>query len=319
MTETQREALPKPPDFWDTILKPAAKSNIKEIGLAELHDFGNHTFKLIDNDDFRALVSSIRDKGIKEPLIVRPHPTVAGEYEIIAGHRRRLAAKEAGLAHVPCIVEPLSDADAIILMAESNIQRPGWLPSEKANTYKAHLDATTELFNIRAGRPAGNSPTGSANLRADDLAAERFGVSGDQLRMYIKLTELLPELLDLVDEHRIPVKAGYQLAFISNDAQQPILTVMQRSPKLRINEASAKLIREVYEASGNLTKEDVENVFSLRQTHEEGTEAIQKNVRFTLPDVFDGRLKLHKDDPELLERIEAVIWKYLGEVERSRT
>lgn len=308
------------PSFWDTVTKPDLKNRVEQLPVERLHPYHNHKFKMrLESEYFQSLRSSIRENGVRTPLLIRPHPKMTGHFEIIAGHHRWMAAKEEGLTKVPGIVEELNDYEADQMQGETNIERPDWLPSEKAWSYKIHLEATVALYGIHAGRPADNSPTGSANLRADDLTAERYSISGDQLRMYIKLTSLLPDLLDMVDDRRIAVKAGYQLAFISADAQQPILTVMEGSPKLKINEASARLIREVYEATGGITITDVEDALSLNPSPTRGDEPKQKMFRLSLPDVFEGRLKAHKDDPDLLERIEAVIWKYLGEVERSRT
>ena len=306
------------PSFWDTVTKPDLKNRVEQLPVEQLHPYHNHKFKMrLESEYFQSLRSSIRENGIKTPLLVRPHPTMTGHFEIIAGHHRWMAAKEEALTMLPCIVEELNDYEADQMQGETNIERPDWLPSEKAWSYKIHLEATVALHGIHAGRPADNLPTGSANLRADDLAAERFGISGDQLRMYIKLTDLIPELLDLVDERRINVKAAYQLAFIPAGEQYLVLSIMQDNPKLRIKEAQAKLMREVYEASGNLTGEDVEDALGLNTPPVEDGEPKQKKINLSIPDVFDGLLKEHKADPELLERIEATVWKYLGEILRS--
>lgn len=129
--------------------------DIREIPLEKLHPFSAHTFKVIRNEDYASVVDSIKDHGVIIPLVVRPHPTIQGDYEIIAGHRRCTDSRDAGLSTVPCLILKIGDAEARKDMIESNIQRPEWLPSEKARSYKLWMDTIREESGIRAGRPTG--------------------------------------------------------------------------------------------------------------------------------------------------------------------
>lgn len=307
--------------------RPTSQGEIVEIPDGKLHQFSGHTFKLRpDNDPYMtSLLDSIRENGILEPLLVRPHPSIAGEYEIIAGHTRHHLGALAGLTVFPCIVQTLSDADAVIQMGESNVQRPDWLPSEKARTYKAHLEAIREkrqriqepssCFSGPGGIPepgSGISNTGSKPgtefrvSRGDgetrNLAAKRWGITGKALEMYIKLNDLSPILLDMVDEGRIPVKAGFQLAFLSEEAQRRLGILLQPRPNVKINEAAAKELRQA-------EPEDFPSVLGLW-----GRPAKRPTWSVALPrDMLPEEAKKHLADPELQGRIIAVVRDYMTE------
>lgn len=174
---------------------------VVSIPLAELYPFPNHPFKVRDDDAMKETTESVKEYGVLTPAIVRPRE--AGGYEIIAGHRRKHACELAGLAALPALVRNLDDDTATILMVDSNIQRENILPSERAQAYKMKLEAIKR----RAGRPTreaeNNSPNYSANFRSDDEIGAAMGMSGDTVRNYISLTQLIPELQQMVDDKKL--------------------------------------------------------------------------------------------------------------------
>lgn len=238
------------------VLAPAlpARGDIIYLNEGLLHDFSGHTFKQRSGEYgsyAQALFESIKENGVMEPLVVRRHPTISGEYEIIAGHTRRRIGKDAGVTEFPCIVENLDDDEAVIYMTESNIQRPGWLPSEKAASYKAHYGATERLWKKKPGRPkkgsqenAGTEFPHFSGDRLRDVVARRFGISGRTLDIYVKLLDLTPALLGLVDEGRILVKAGYQLSFLSPFDQEALGRILLQYPHIKVDENKAVDLRK---------------------------------------------------------------------------
>lgn len=226
----------------------AEEKKIREIPTEKLHPFSGHTFKVTRNTDFESTVDSVREHGIIIPLVVRPHPVLDGEYEIIAGHRRCAAAKEVALKTVPCLVLNISDAEAKKDMVESNIQRPEWLPSEKAQSYRLWMDAVREEGGIRAGRPA--SGIGETSIRASEVACKRFGISARTLDMYVKLNDCVDAILTLCDEGRITVTAAYQLAFLTDAQQMEVAQKLLTDTDHTLTEAEAKAIRCKYEGRG---------------------------------------------------------------------
>lgn len=298
------------PGFWESIAAPG--SAIKQIPTGRLHSYAKHTFRLRDTDEFRGLVASVRANGVKEPLLVRPFPGVEGDYEIIAGHRRHKAAELSGQAMVPCIVENLSDREADQLMAESNIQRPGWLPSERARTFKLYLEAARARGEIRIGRPAKSN--GGTEFHAfekgttlRDAVAQRFGLSGKAFEQYIKLNDLIPELLDLTDDDRILVKAAYQLAFVFPASQRFVADVLRDHPEVRINAAQGAALRA---AGIRLSVSVVEDILGL------GAQPRQRPVSYTdfLQTPRDV-VRRYKQDETLQRRIADVIDRYIAERE----
>lgn len=258
MTLQERLAMSQGQDNGMSIILggiPAVnQEQVQQLSVTALRPKSNHTFKVrTDSAHYAALVDSIRSSGIQTPLLVRRDPMQPGAYEIIAGHTRWTAAQELGLTTVPCIVAQLSDADADIMMAETNIQRPDWLPSERARTYKVWLEAVQTETGITQGqRTDTTSGTECPKLgRNRDVAAQRFGIGSKTLDMYIKLNDLTPELLELVDgnasdpKHGIQVKAGYQLAFLPTEQQETVLAWLTEHPEYLMKENSAKMLRQV--------------------------------------------------------------------------
>ena len=220
-----------------------------QIPLSELHPFPDHPFKVRDDEAMQETAESIRQYGVLVPAIVRPRED--GGYEIVAGHRRKHGSELAGLQNLPCIVREMDDDTATILMVDSNIQRENILPSERAQAYKMKLEAIRR----KAGRPAkteekaneNNSPQVAANFRADDEVAKDAGISGDTVRRYIRLTELTPELQQMVDEMKIGMTPAVEISYLKPEEQQMLLTAIdseQATPSLSQAQRMKKLSRD---------------------------------------------------------------------------
>ena len=203
-----------------------------ELPLEQLHPFRDHPFKVLDDDAMRETVESVERFGVLVPAIVRPDPE--GGYELVAGHRRHRACELAGRETMPVIVRELDDDAATILMVDSNLQRETILPSERAFAYKMKLEAMKR----QAGRPTKENYSQVGNnygkLSSEEMAAE-LGTSKNQIFRYIRLTELVPPLLDLVDQRKIAVNPAYELSFLKPQEQLELLDAMdseQATPSL---------------------------------------------------------------------------------------
>lgn len=203
---------------------------IQEIPLSELHPFKDHPFKVKDDDAMIETVDSIKKYGVLVPAIARPRPD--GGYELIAGHRRRRASELAGKETIPVIVRDLDDDAATIIMVDSNLQRENLLPSERAFAYKMKLEAIKH----QGARTDLTSVQVEQKLSARDQVAKEAGErSGIQVMRYVRLTELIPELLDMVDEKKIAFNPAYELSFLKPDEQQMLVETMdyeQATPSL---------------------------------------------------------------------------------------
>ena len=230
----------------------AQEDRITLLPLSELHDFPNHPFKVRDDEAMQETAESIRQYGVLVPAIVRPRED--GGYEIIAGHRRRRGSELAGLSAMPCIVRRMDDDTATILMVDSNIQRENILPSERAQAYKMKLEAIRR----KAGRPA----KGAENLPEDncdqvghnfdgkrsvEIVADKAGESKSQVQRYIRLTELTPELQQMVDEKKIGMTPAVEISYLKPEEQQMLLTAIdseQATPSLSQAQRMKKLSRD---------------------------------------------------------------------------
>lgn len=220
---------------------------VQDIALNKLHPFEGHTFLVVKNSDYDSMVDSIRNSGVTVPLIVRPHPTIAGDFEIIAGHRRFSASTDAGLREVPCLVTNIDNLTASKIMVETNIQRPEWLPSEKARSFKLWTDTVKTEQNIKMGRRTNDSADDPVLGRASEVACKRFGISARMLDMYIKLNDCSDAVLSLCDAGRMTVTAAYQLSFLTDEQQAEVSDKMAADPSMALNDADAKAIRYTYE------------------------------------------------------------------------
>lgn len=231
---------------------------LEEMEIDQIVPFRDHTFKVVDGYKMMELVDSIKDHGVNEPAVVFINED--GNYEMIAGHRRKRACELAGIETIPIIVKNINRDEATILMGESNLQsREEILPSEKAFTYKKMLDAMKR----QAGRPGKNNsgPVGPnlKGTRSDDLLSEEVGESSSQIKRYIRLTYLIPELLDLVDQKRISLRPAVEISYLDSTQQKAIFNYYKTKRELDIDEngignekqagvspslAQAKLMRE---------------------------------------------------------------------------
>ena len=207
------------------------REQVQQIPIDALHPFINHPFKVLDDEAMTRTVESIAQYGVLAPLIARPSPDGDG-YEIISGHRRQYAAKLAGLDALPVIVRQMSDDAAVILMVDSNLQREHILPSERALAYKMKLDAMRRT----SGRPSKeNSRQVVGNFETADVIGKESGESGRQVQRFIRLTNLIPELLDMVDEKKISFNPAVELSYLDESQQRDFLEAMedtQNAPSL---------------------------------------------------------------------------------------
>ncbi len=199
------------------------REQVQQIPIDALHPFTNHPFKVLDDEAMTRTVESIAQYGVLAPLIARPRPDGDG-YEIISGHRRQYAAKLAGLDTLPVIVRQMSDDAAVILMVDSNLQREHILPSERALAYKMKLDAMRRT----SGRPSKENVSQiGTQKRSDQIMAEELGESRNQIQRFIRLTNLIPELLDMVDEKKISFNPAVELSYLDECQQRDFLEAMQ--------------------------------------------------------------------------------------------
>ena len=201
----------------DTELAESRLPKIYDIPIELIDDFPDHPFKVKMDEDMDHLVESIKERGLITPITLRPKED--GRYEIVSGHRRKKACEIAGLSYVKADIREMSRDEAIILMVESNLQRSVILPSEKAFSYKMRLEAMNRL----PGRPSGNlTPVVSEKMRTNEELGKEVGESREQIRRYIRLTELIPDLLDLVDEGKIALRPAVELSYLSKDEQSMV-------------------------------------------------------------------------------------------------
>ena len=219
------------------------REQVQQIPIDALHPFTNHPFKVLDDEAMTRTVESIAQYGVLAPLIARPRPDGDG-YEIISGHRRQYAAKLAGLDTLPVIVRQMSDDAAVILMVDSNLQREHILPSERALAYKMKLDAMRRT----SGRPSKeNSRQLVGNFESADVVGKESGESGRQVQRFIRLTNLIPELLDMVDEKKISFNPAVELSYLDEAQQRDFLEAMsdtQNAPSLSQAQRLKKLAQE---------------------------------------------------------------------------
>ena len=202
----------------------AKRETIMEIPLSQISDFPNHPFKVKMDESMSDLVESVKSYGVLSPVIVRPKDS--GEYEMIAGHRRKKASELAGKGSIKCIVQDVTDDEAIILMVDSNLQREQLLPSEKAFAYKMKLDAMKR----QGGRPKENGvPLGHHFLegKSREILADNSPDSNTQIQRYIRLTHLSQPLLDMVDENKIAMRPAVELSYLTENEQEILLNTME--------------------------------------------------------------------------------------------
>ena len=247
------------------------REQVQQIPIGELFPFKNHPFKVLDDEAMTRTVESIAQYGVLAPLIARPRPDGDG-YEIISGHRRQYAAKLAGLDTLPVIVRQMSDDAAVILMVDSNLQREHILPSERALAYKMKLEAIknqgarSDLTSAQVGR----------KLEAADIVGQEAGDSRNQVRRFIRLTNLVPELLDMVDEKKISFNPAVELSYLDESQQRAFLEAMdgtQNAPSV----SQAQQLKKMAQC-GEFTYEKAFDILGQEKKSEQDTVTIKNDI-----------------------------------------
>ena len=247
------------------------REQVQQIPIDALHPFTNHPFKVLDDEAMTRTVESIAQYGVLAPLIARPRPDGDG-YEIISGHRRQYAAKLAGLETLPVIVRNMDDNAAVLLMVDSNLQREHILPSERAFAYKMKLEA---LKNQGARSDLTSSQIGT-KLRADEKVAQDSGDSRNQVQRYIRLTNLVPELLAMVDEKKISFNPAVELSYLDEKQQRDFLEAMdgtQNAPSV----SQAQQLKKMAQC-GEFTYEKAFDILGQEKKSEQDTVTIKNDI-----------------------------------------
>lgn len=249
----------------------AGLSKIRDIPISEIDEFPDHPFKVLMNEDMEQLVESVKRNGVMTPATVRLKED--GRYELISGHRRKKACELAGLEMLKCEVKELTRDEAIIVMVESNLQRSVILPSEKAFAYKMRLEAMKR----QAGRPTKEnySPVGNnfEFATSSDELAEKVGESKNQIFRFIRLTELVPEILQMVDDRQIAFRPAVEISYLSEEQQYTLLEAMQ------YNDATPSLAQAIkmkkFMQDGNLTAEVIQSIMEEEKPNQKEKPAIR--------------------------------------------
>ena len=246
------------------------REQVQQIPIGELFPFNNHPFKVLDDESMQRTVESVEQYGVLSPLIARPRPE--GGYEIISGHRRQHAAQLAGLETLPVIVRNMDDDAAVLLMVDSNLQRENILPSERAFAYKMKLEALknqgarSDLTSAQVGR----------KLEAADIVGQEAGDSRNQVRRFIRLTNLIPELLDMVDEKKISFNPAVELSYLDESQQRAFLEAMdgtQNAPSV----SQAQQLKKMAQC-GEFTYEKAFDILGQEKKSEQDTVTIKNDI-----------------------------------------
>ena len=262
----------------------AALSKIRDIPLSEIDEFPDHPFKVLMDEDMEQLVESIKRNGVMTPATVRLKED--GRYELISGHRRKKACELAGLETLKCEVKDLTRDEAIIIMVESNLQRSVILPSEKAFAYKMRLEA----MNRQAGRPSKKNLTPMVSdfekVRTNEKLGNEVGESREQIRRFIRLTELVPEILQMVDEKQIAFRPAVEISYLAEEQQYTLLEAMS------YNDATPSLAQAIkmkkFNQDGKLTDEVIQSIMEEEKPNQKEKpafrdERITKLIPKTVP------------------------------------
>lgn len=217
----------------DEMLGVLNEESAMEIEISRIHSFKDHPFKVLDDGKMQDLVDSVKENGVLTPVLIRP--TANNQYEMISGHRRMHAAAIAGLTTIPAIIRELSDDEAVIAMVDANIQREELLSSEKAFAFKMKLNAMKR----QAGRPTKNASQNGTNKRSDELLASEVGISRNQIQRYIRLTELIPELLELVDKKKLQFTVAVDISYLDREIQKWIYEYIRDNGFIKPGQISA--------------------------------------------------------------------------------
>ena len=268
----------------DESREEAKLSKIRDIPISEIDEFPDHPFKVLMDEDMEQLVESIKRNGVMTPATVRLKED--GRYELISGHRRKKACELAGLETLKCEVKELTRDEAIIVMVESNLQRSVILPSEKAFAYKMRLEA----MNRQAGRPSKDNLTPMVSdldtTRTNEKLGKEVGESREQIRRYIRLTELVPEILQMVDERQVAFRPAVEISYLTEEQQYTLLEAME------YNDATPSLAQAIkmkkYNQDGKLTSEVIQSIMEEEKPNQKEKpafrdERITKLIPKTVP------------------------------------
>lgn len=278
---TSKMPLPKLDDLFTTE-EDRVNANLEkviDIKISDIDDFPNHPFKVIENEEMYNMRDSIKENGVLVPALVRPKAN--GRYEMVSGHRRKFASQLANNDTIPCIVRNLSDDEAIIIMVDSNLQREEILPSEKAFAYKMKLEAISHQGkrNDLTCDQVGDKLNGKKSVV---LLAEEVGDSKSQIQRFIRLTELIPELLELVDEKQIALSPAVELSFLTDEQQYSVLDYIDYNA---VTPSHAQTIRmKKLSQEGTLTVELIESIMSEEKSNQISKIKFNENrIRSVLP------------------------------------
>ena len=263
--------LPSVDDLFTTQEERDQKNQeyVKDISIYEITDFPNHPFKVKMDDKMLETIERVRDHGVLVPALVREKPT--GGYEMISGHRRKMASELAGKETMPCIVRNLSDDQAVIVMVDSNLQREEILPSEKAFAYKMKLEA----MNRQGKRTDLTSTPLVSKFRTNEILAQEAGESRETIRRYIRLTELIPEILEMVDDKKISMRPAVELSYLPKEEQEILYDTME-SEACTPSHAQAIKIRK-FSAEGRLNEDVLLSIMAEEKPNQVEQWKIPKN------------------------------------------
>lgn len=266
------------------------------ISINKLHEFKDHPYQVLDNDEMNNLIESVQQQGIMTPLIVRPLEGTTGEYEIISGHRRFRAAQKAGLTEVSAFIRPVSRDEAAIMVVDSNLHREHLLPSEKAFAYKLKAEALKHQ-----GQRTDLTSEQLAPKLSTELIAEQEGTSKDTVKRYIRLTKLIPDILKMVDEQRIAFSVGVELSYLTENEQQGSFEAIEledKTPSL----SQAIQMKKLSQA-GKLDSETISKIISEEKPNQREKISFQLDElskyfpkKYTPQDIYKRLLKLAQDD-----------------------
>lgn len=266
------------------------------ISINKLHEFRDHPYQVLDNEEMNSLIESVQQQGIMTPLIVRPLEGTTDEYEIISGHRRFRATQKTGLAEVPAFIRPVSRYEAAIMVVDSNLHREHLLPSEKAFAYKLKAEALKHQ-----GQRTDLTSEQLAPKLSTELIAEQEGTSKDTVKRYIRLTKLIPDILKMVDEQRIAFSVGVELSYLTEYEQQDLFETIEledKTPSL-----SQAIQMKKLSQSGKLDSDTISKIISEEKPNQREKISFQYDVlskyfpkNFTPQDIYKRLLKLAQDD-----------------------
>lgn len=285
----------------------AKLEKVQNLRLSELFSFKDHPFQIRDDEEMQKMVDSIKDHGVLTPAIVRPRPE--GGYELVSGHRRHRGCTLAGLDTMPCIVREMDDDTAVILMVDSNCQREHILPSEKAKAYKMMLEALQR----KRGRPSlensGQVGPNFKGVRSNQLLADDVGESVKQIQRYIRLTDLIPDLLDMVDEGQLKLTPAVELSSLAPHEQEEVLEYLQYMECTPSLSQAQKL--KTASKNAPLTPESIDKIMSAKTP---SVSAREPQIRLSV-----SKIEQYFPKGYTIEQMEQYIIRLLENYERSRS